>query len=81
MKTYALEAPPPPLAALVEEVKRGEDIVLTDHNCPVAKISSLVQAGGSNHQGTGSLKAGCLKGFWMASDFDEPLPDFREYIE
>jgi hypothetical protein len=24
-------------------------------------------------------KAGCLKGFWMAPDFDEPLEDFQEY--
>ena len=28
-----------------------------------------------------ALKAGCLKGFWMASDFDAPLEDFREYME
>ncbi len=26
-------------------------------------------------------KAGCLKGFWMAPDFDAPLEDFREYME
>ncbi len=26
-------------------------------------------------------KAGCLKGFRMAADFDAPLEDFREYME
>lgn len=26
-------------------------------------------------------KAGCLKGFWMAPDFDAPLEDFKEYME
>jgi hypothetical protein len=26
-------------------------------------------------------KAGCLKGVWMAPDFDAPLEDFREYME
>jgi hypothetical protein len=26
-------------------------------------------------------KAGSLKGFWMAPDFDAPLEDFREYME
>jgi hypothetical protein len=26
-------------------------------------------------------KAGCLKGFWMAPDFDAPLEEFREYME
>ena len=24
---------------------------------------------------------GCVKGFWMAPDFDEPLEDFKEYME
>jgi hypothetical protein len=24
---------------------------------------------------------GCLKGFWMAPDFDAPLEDFKEYME
>jgi hypothetical protein len=24
---------------------------------------------------------GSLKGFWMAPDFDEPLQDFKEYME
>ena len=27
------------------------------------------------------FKAGCLKGFWMAPDFDAPLEDFKEYME
>ena len=26
-------------------------------------------------------KAGCLKGFRMAPDFDAPLEDFRDYME
>ena len=26
-------------------------------------------------------KAGCLKGFRMAPDFDAPLEDFQEYME
>ena len=26
-------------------------------------------------------KAGCLKGFRMAADFDAPLEDFRDYME
>lgn len=27
------------------------------------------------------FKFGCLKGFWMAPDFDAPLEDFKEYME
>lgn len=26
-------------------------------------------------------RPGCMKGFWMAPDFDEPLEDFKEYME
>ena len=26
-------------------------------------------------------RPGSLKGFWMAPDFDEPLEDFKEYME
>jgi Protein of unknown function (DUF2281) len=28
-----------------------------------------------------AFKVGCLKGFTTSSDFDDPLEDFREYIE
>jgi len=30
---------------------------------------------------TSPLKAGCLKGFWMADDFGAPVEDFKEYQE
>ena len=81
MKTYALETPPPPLAALVEEVKRGEEIILTDHAKPVARIVSptQVQTGNGNHI---RPRFGCLAGkIHLAPDFDEPLEDFKEYME
>ncbi|MEO5916177.1 MAG: DUF2281 domain-containing protein [Luteolibacter sp.] len=29
----------------------------------------------------GTPRAGSLKGFRMAADFDEPLEDFKEYME
>ena len=25
------------------------------------------------------LRAGCLKGFWIAPDFDAPIEDFKDY--
>ena len=81
MKTYALETPPPSLAALVEEVKRGEEIVLTDQNQPVARIVPPAPSGVGNGKQAPPLRAGCLKGFWMSPDFDEPLEDFKEYME
>jgi antitoxin (DNA-binding transcriptional repressor) of toxin-antitoxin stability system len=76
MKVYALDREPPPLSALVEEVKHGEEIVLTDHDRPVARLLPA-------EEGKPRIApvAGSLKGFWMAPDFDEPLEDFREYME
>ena len=29
---------------------------------------------------TQPFRVGCLKGFWMAPDFDAPLEEFREYM-
>lgn len=82
VKTYALDdvaAPPPALAVLVEEARRdGEDIVLTADARPVAKLIGLdaPAAEGIERKGFGSLP-----GIWMAPDFDEPLEDFKEYME
>ena len=81
MKFYALEESPPPLTVLVEEVKRGEEIVLTDHDQPVARIVSPAQAlaGNGNHI---RPRFGCLAGkIDLAPDFDEPLEDFKDYME
>ena len=33
------------------------------------------------HAKPAAPKAGCLKGFRMAPDFEAPLEDFREYME
>ena len=75
MKTYPLNDLTPGLVTLVAEARHGEEIVLTDHDRPVAKI--VAYPGESrNHM----LKAGCLPGFKMSPDFDEPLEDFKDYM-
>lgn len=80
MKTYALESTLPEISALVAEVTRGEEIVLTDHQQPVARIVRISPAGNG-----GRAKAGLWKDlpgkFWMAADFDAPLEDFKDYME
>ena len=52
---------------------KGEEIVITQDDKPVAKISPIKRP----------LKRGSAKGkvFWMSNDFDEPLEDFKEYME
>ncbi len=50
----------------------GEEIIITQNNKPVAKISPIKRP----------LKRGSAKGkIWMSEDFDEPLIDFQEYME
>jgi len=41
MKTIALEQSSPELARLVDGVRAGEEVVLTDHDKPVAKLIAL----------------------------------------
>ena len=50
----------------------GEEIVITQDDKPVAKISPIQRP----------LKRGSAKGkVWMSDDFDEPLEDFKAYME
>lgn len=76
MKTYALESPPS-LAAWVDEVKRGEEILLTDRDQPVARIVSPTgpPAGNSSRA---RPRFGSLAGkIHLQPDFDEPLEEFH----
>ena len=50
----------------------GEEIVITQDDKPVAKISPIPKP----------LKRGSAKGkVWMSDDFNEPLEDFKKYME
>jgi antitoxin (DNA-binding transcriptional repressor) of toxin-antitoxin stability system len=55
------------LSELISQVENGEDVVITRHGAPVARLVRFVQPG--------ERVPGALKGrIWMADDFDE-LPD------
>lgn len=71
------------LAELLDLAIKGEEIVITQDNKPIAKISSIKSsiqyAEGTIKQ---PLKRGSAKGkVWMSDDFDEPLEDFQEYMQ
>ncbi len=54
---------------------KGEEIVITQDDKPVAKISPILPI-------KRPLKRGSAKGkVWMSDDFDEPLEDFKEYMD
>jgi prevent-host-death family protein len=56
------------LSRLIDQVNAGEEVVITRHGRPVAR---LVPAGDKPKR-----KLGTLKGkIWISDDFDAPLPD------
>ena len=57
------------LSRLIDQANAGEEIVITRHGRPVAR---LVPAGARPKRKLGLLEG---KGYWMADDFDAPLPD------
>ncbi len=64
------------LVQLVEAALHGEEIIILKDDKPVVKLA-LVEPIQRR-----PAKAGSAKGLvWMSDDFDEPLEDFREYME
>jgi len=60
------------LTKYLDLVIKGEKIIITQDNKPVAEISPIQRP----------LKRGSAKGkVWISSDFNEPLEDFKDYTE
>ena len=57
------------LSRLINRVNAGEEVVITRHGRPVAR---LVPAETAKPRKPGLLEG---KGYWIAEDFDAPLPD------
>ena len=66
------------LLELIEAAMRGEEIAITQDNQPVVKLVGIPPA----NKKRWPSKAGSAKGMvWMSDDFDEPLEEFKEYME
>ncbi|QXD17249.1 type II toxin-antitoxin system prevent-host-death family antitoxin [Rhodocaloribacter litoris] len=61
------------LEELIEQAARGEEIVITRNDRPVARLLAVVPG---RRREFGSAKGK----IWMSEDFDEPLEDFRDYM-
>jgi prevent-host-death family protein len=57
------------LSRLIDQVNAGEEVVITRHGRPVAR---LVPAQAAKPRKPGLLEG---QGYWIADDFDAPLPD------
>jgi prevent-host-death family protein len=58
------------LSTLIDRALRGEEVVISRANRPVARLVALAPAVRRRTPGLGAAT-----GYWMSADFDEPLPE------
>lgn len=74
LKKFSVSEAKAHLPELLRLAEQGEDVVITRHGRIVAEIRPRVSER--------KRLLGALKGrIWMSPDFDEPLEDFKEYME
>ena len=61
---------------LLELLRPGEELTITDQGLPVAQVKKTERTSWPCQAGTAKDRA-----FWMAPDFNAPLDDFKEYME
>jgi len=64
------------LSKLIQAALNGKQVIIAKGNKPVVRLEVLPEAQGNRQ--IGNAKGLVLS---MADDFDEPLDDFREYME
>jgi antitoxin (DNA-binding transcriptional repressor) of toxin-antitoxin stability system len=76
MATITIQQAQMQLPELIEQMKPGEELMILKDNQPVAKL--LI----SEQKKAWPCQAGSAKGkIKMSPDFDEPLEEFKEYME
>jgi antitoxin (DNA-binding transcriptional repressor) of toxin-antitoxin stability system len=79
MPTVTIQQAQNHLPDLIHQLKPGDEVVITENQRPIARLSAAVQ-----ERATGKPRQpGTLRGtvLYMAPDFNAPLEDFREYLE
>ena len=75
MSTVTLEEAKAHLDELIEHLQPGEEILIMDQGRPLAQVKKA-------ERNSWPCKAGSAAGkIQIAPDFDEPLEDFKEYME
>jgi antitoxin (DNA-binding transcriptional repressor) of toxin-antitoxin stability system len=76
MPAVTLEEAQTCLPELIERLRPGEEVTITDHGQPLAQLRKAERT-------SWPCKAGSYRKaeFWMAPDFDAPLEDFKDYME
>jgi prevent-host-death family protein len=63
------------LSELVDKAAKGEEILIARDHKPVARLVAVARASGPRKPGTAKGQV------WIAPDFDEVPPDFRDYTK
>jgi antitoxin (DNA-binding transcriptional repressor) of toxin-antitoxin stability system len=76
MPTVTIQEAQAQLSELIHQMTLGAEMVITENDVPVATLAR------TQGKKLWPCKAGSAKGkIHIAADFDEPLDEFREYME
>ncbi|MGB7251117.1 MAG: DUF2281 domain-containing protein [Phormidesmis sp.] len=75
MQRIDIKAAQAEIAQLLAHALRGEEIIITQDNRPILKLTQVLPMPKRRQRGSAKGQ------IWMAPDFDEPLEDFSEYME
>jgi antitoxin (DNA-binding transcriptional repressor) of toxin-antitoxin stability system len=78
MPTVTIQEAQAKLPELIQQLIAGGDLVITDNQQPVARLSASRPTSLQAPRQPGTLRGTIL---YMAPDFDAPLEDFKEYME
>ena len=77
MSTVTIAQAQAELPQLIQQLHDGEEVIITDAEKPVAKLTAVTGPPKTRRQ-LGTLRGSVLH---MAADFDAPLDEFKEYME
>lgn len=77
MSTITLQEAQANLSAVIQRLSPGEELLITDNEKPVAKLTASVAEPPKKPRQLGTMRGSVL---YMAPDFDAPLDDFAEHM-
>ncbi len=75
MTTIALENTELELRSVIEQLKGGEEVIITRNSKPIARLSGIPK------NNSLLLKNSFAGKIWTSPDFDEPLEEFKDLGE
>jgi antitoxin (DNA-binding transcriptional repressor) of toxin-antitoxin stability system len=75
MQQVDITSAPAQITQLLQSALQGEEIIITRDDQPILKLVQFSLTQKRRQRGTAKGQ------IWMAPDFDEPLEDFKEYMQ